>query len=106
MSLPPTDPKLRHAAVTAAVAARQRRAAVRRLIKHGEWNIDQFMDAVADDPVLQRMRVKDVVTAFPGLGPARANAMLVTLKIAPERRVGTLGPRQHERFVAALQAHA
>jgi guanylate kinase len=49
------------------------------------------------------MRVKDVVTAFPGLGPARASALLVSLKIAPERRVGTLGVRQRERLIDALR---
>lgn len=104
MTLPPTDAALRHAAATAAVAARQHRAAVRHAIKQGQWDIGRVLDEVDADPVLARMRVKDLVTAFPGLGPARADALLVSLKIAPERRVGTLGIRQRERLLAALSA--
>lgn len=102
MTLPPTDAALRHAAVTAAVAARQHRAAVRKALKHGDWDIHRLLHEVDADPVLARMRMKDVVTAFPSLGPARADALLISLKIAPERRVGTLGVRQRERLVAAL----
>lgn len=102
MTLPPTDAALRHAAVTAAVAARQRRAAVRHALKQGEWDIHRLLQEVDADPKLARMRMKDLATAFPGLGPARANALLVSLKIAPDRRVGTLGVRQRERLVAAL----
>jgi len=102
VTLPPTDPALRHAAVMAAVAARQHRASVRRALKQGEWDIHRLLAEVDGDPVLARMRVRDVVTAFPGLGPARSDALLVSLKIAPERRVGTLGSRQRERLIAAL----
>ncbi|MEX2533085.1 MAG: integration host factor, actinobacterial type [Nitriliruptoraceae bacterium] len=102
MTIPPSDAALRHAAVTAAVAARQRRAAARQALKQGEWDIHRLLKEVDGDLVLARMRMKDLATAFPGLGPARANALLVSLQIAPDRRVGTLGVRQRERLVAAL----
>jgi len=102
VTLPPTDAALRHAAVTAAVAARQHRASVRQAIKEGQWDIHRLLHEADCDPVLARMRMKDLVTAFPGLGPARTDALLISLKIAPERRVGTLGARQRERLLTAL----
>lgn len=104
MSLPPTDPSLRAKAVNAAVAARQQRAAAREALKNGTWDIHRLIREASENQALARMRVKDVVTAFPGLGPARADALLVGLKIAPDRHVGTLGVRQQERLVAALSA--
>lgn len=102
MNLPPNDAALRQTAVTAAVAARQHRAAIRLAVKQGEWDIERLLEAVVTDPELARMRLNALITAFPGIGPARANVLLVSLNIAPERRLGTLGPRQRERLIAAL----
>ena len=102
MTLPPTDPALRQQAVSAAVAARQHRAQLRQAVKQGQWDIRRVLHEVDTDPVLARMRVKDLVSAFPGFGPARTDTLLVTLKIAPDRRLGTLGIRQRERLVHAL----
>lgn len=93
-----TPPEVdRVAAAQAAVAARRARAAVKAAIVAGERTpLEVARAAWSDDdaPAEKSLRVRDLLTCLPGIGPARADAVMQTLRIASSKRLGGLGVRQ------------
>ena len=101
MSPRPDPPEVdRIAAGKAAVAARRARAAVKSAIasksrtaldaaEHG-WS-----DAASAEATL---RVRDLLTSVPTLGPTRVARVMSQLGIAESKRVGGLGIRQRDRL--------
>jgi guanylate kinase len=108
MNLPELTPQERSAAAARGVAARQLRATVKRELHHGSVALGDVLDqAQADDDrgrALARMKVADLLAAFPRIGPVRASALMDRLGIAANRRVGGLGPHQMRALVAELGA--
>jgi len=103
MPLPATTPEQRAAALEKAAESRRIRAAELARIRSGEITVT---DVLADpESPLQKARVGTLVLAVPGIGKAKAAALLTELEINPDRRVGGLGSRQRaalaERFPAA-----
>lgn len=98
------------AGASAATAARQARAAVKReLLFSGE----SFRAAVAlahsDQPsaaAVARMRVAELLSAMPGMGPRRAEEMLITAGVATTRRIGGLGTGQVATLAAIIDERA
>lgn len=92
----------RVAAAKAAVAARRARAAVKSAVAAGDrsplevarsaWSEDESV--VATTSAERSLRVRDLLTSLPGVGPARAEAVMGALRIAPSKRLGGLGSRQ------------
>jgi len=92
----------RVAAAKAAVAARRARAAVKSAVAAGDrsplevarsaWSEDESI--VATTSAERSLRVRDLLTSLPGVGPARAEAVMGALRIAPSKRLGGLGSRQ------------
>lgn len=92
----------RVAAAKAAVAARRARAAVKAAVASGDrsplevarsaWSEDDSV--VASTAAERSLRVRDLLTSLPGVGPARADAVMGALRIAPSKRLGGLGSRQ------------
>ncbi|MFZ7088646.1 guanylate kinase [Curtobacterium sp. RRHDQ10] len=101
-----TPPEVdRVAAARAAVAARRARAAVKADVTAGRrtplevaraaWTPLPTEDDGVDPSAAERsMRVRDLLTSIPGIGPARAEAVMAALRIAPSKRLGGLGSRQ------------
>lgn len=96
----------RVAAAHAAVAARRARAAVKNDIASRRRSALEVARAAWADPALPEagMRVRELLTSIPGLGPIRAARAMQELKIAEAKRVGGLGRRQRERLVDWLEA--
>jgi guanylate kinase len=102
----------RVAAAKAAVAARRARAAVKAAIASGErsplevakaaWSEDESV--VAATAAERSLRVRDLLTSLPGVGPARAEAVMGALRIAPSKRLGGLGSRQRTELADWLAA--
>ncbi|MCS6553593.1 guanylate kinase [Curtobacterium flaccumfaciens] len=106
-----TPPEVdRVAAAKAAVAARRARAAVKAAIASGERSALDVARAAWDDSLVETasaersLRVRDLLVSLPGIGPARAEAIMGTLRIAPSKRLGGLGTRQRTALADWLAA--
>ena len=89
----PLPPKLtpaeREAAKAAASAARRARAAIKVALRTSETSIFDVINSA--EPALQRMRVRELLEAVPGIGKLRAEAIMERAKISPTRRIAGLG---------------
>jgi len=106
MSPRPNPPEVdRVAAGRAAVAARQARAAVKSAIaSRSRTALDAaqvgWTDASSPEAT---MRVRELLTSIPGLGPTRVARAMAELEISDKKRVGGLGSRQRVRLRDYLQ---
>ncbi|MHC5796216.1 guanylate kinase [Lacisediminihabitans sp. FW035] len=95
----------RVAAAHAAVAARRARATV-KLAVHDRVRsaVDVVEAAWADPPAAAEasLRVRELLTSIPTLGPTRAAKAMEQLGIAESKRVGGLGVRQRRKLVEWL----
>ncbi len=95
----------RAAASRAAVAARRARAAVKAAIHNRERSpievVEAGWDGEASAPEAS-LRVRELLTSVPSIGPARATKIMRELGIADSKRVGGLGIRQQGRLHAWL----
>ncbi|MEO6943613.1 MAG: guanylate kinase [Lacisediminihabitans sp.] len=91
----------RAAASRAAVAARRARAAVKAAIHHRERSAIDIVDAGwtgnSSAPEAS-LRVRELLTSMPSIGPTRAARVMRQLEIADSKRVGGLGVRQRRRL--------
>lgn len=97
----------RVAAAQAAVAARRARASVKAAIVAGERTPLEVARAAWSDedaPAEKSLRVRDLLTSLPGIGPARADSVMQTLRIASSKRLGGLGVRQRSALADWLAA--
>ncbi|MEK6309500.1 MULTISPECIES: guanylate kinase [Curtobacterium] len=97
----------RVAAAQAAVAARRARAAVKAAIVAGERTPLEVARAAWSDedaPAEKSLRVRDLLTSLPGIGPARADSVMQALRIATSKRLGGLGVRQRSALADWLAA--
>jgi guanylate kinase len=104
---PPVD---RAAASRAAIAARRARAEVKRAVATRQRSAVDVLDAAWTTEPAQAeasLRVRELLTSIPTLGPTRAARVMEQLGIAQSKRVGGLGPRQRVKlreYVAAREA--
>jgi guanylate kinase len=87
----------RVAASRAAVAARRARAAVKSAVGHRQRTavdvVEAAWSAAAASPE-GSLRVRELLTSIPGVGPTRAAKIMTELGIADSKRVAGLGSRQ------------
>jgi guanylate kinase len=91
----------RAAAARAAVAARRARAGVKKAIHDRSRSAIEVVEAGwADPPSLPEasLRVRELLTSIPSLGPTRVARAMDHLGIAESKRVGGLGVRQRKRL--------
>jgi len=94
MTPPPVD---RAAAARAAVAARRARAEVKRAVaERRRTALDVAESAWAGEVTAPEatLRVRELLTSIPGIGPTRVARIMGELQIADSKRVGGLGVRQ------------
>ena len=99
MALPPLTPEQRQAALAKAAASRRERAEVKNRLKNSGASIADVLSEGAQNDVIGKMRVIDLLQSMPGLGKVRARQTMERLGIAESRRVRGLGTKQ----VAALE---
>ena len=107
MSPRPEPPEVdRAAASRAAVAARRARAAIKADVAARSRSALEVSRSAWRDPESAEgsLRVRELLTSIPSLGPARADRTLETLEISPRKRLGGLGARQRERLAEFLAA--
>ena len=97
----PAPPEVdRAAAGIAAIAARRARAAVKKAVASRDrsaldvcetgWSVEGSAEA--------GLRVRELLTSVPTLGPTRAARVMEKLEIAESKRIGGLGTRQRTRL--------
>jgi len=104
MTPPPVD---RAAAARAAVAARRARAAVKAAVaERSRTALDVAESAWAGESTQPEatLRVRELLTSIPGIGPTRVARIMADLGIAESKRVGGLGVRQR-RILGDWLAH-
>ncbi len=93
-----TPPQLtaqqREAALAKASASRKRRAEVKAQIKSEELDIDSVLILAGTDEAVGKMRVKELLESFTGVGKIRAHTLMERLNISPTRRIQGLGRHQ------------
>lgn len=92
----------RAAAARAAVAARRARAAVKRDIHARKRSAVEVVETAWTQPANgaeASLRVRELLTSIPGLGPTRSAKIMQQLDIAESKRVGGLGVRQRRRLL-------
>jgi guanylate kinase len=109
MSPRPAPPEVdRAAAAIAAVAARRARAAVKNSVASRErtpLDVAETAWASPGSPEAS-LRVKELLTSIPSLGPTRVARIMDGLRISDKKRVGGLGVRQRVTFRAFLQSRS
>lgn len=106
MSPRPEPPEVdRHAAGLAAIAARRARAAVKRQVATRQRTALDVAEVGWNDPDSAEagLRVTDLLTSVPSLGPTRTARVMAELGISDKKRVGGLGVRQRVRLSAFLR---
>ena len=109
MSPRPAPPEVdRAAAAIAAVAARRARAAVKNSVATRERSALDVAETAWAEPSSAEagLRVRELLTSIPSLGPTRVARIMDDLGISDKKRVGGLGVRQRVTFKAFLQARA
>lgn len=99
MAVPTITPEQRAAALERAMEARRARAGYKARLKRGEVTLGNALGST--DPVVRRMRVRELLEVLPGIGPKRARGIMLVAGIDGTRRVAGLGPRQRERLLVA-----
>lgn len=99
MGIPELTNEQRKQALDKAMAARHERACFLARCKAGKV---EPAEAIAD-PVAQCVPVRRFLESFPGMGSAKAQAVMEAAGISSTRRVRGLGCRQREAVLAALE---
>lgn len=101
MTQPGPPPVDRVAASRAAVAARRGRAAVKHAVATRQRSAVSVLDTAWSEPdaaAEATLRVRELLTSVPTLGPTRTAKVMAELQIADSKRVGGLGSRQRDRL--------
>ncbi len=95
MGLPPVlSDDQRKQALQKAAHARKRRAEVKLKIKNGEFSIATILEIAKNEDAIAKMRVKELLESFTGVGKIRAQSLMERLSISPTRRIQGLGRHQ------------
>lgn len=103
VALPTMTPAQRLEASTAAAHARRRRAEVCARLKAGQVSLAEVLEKAQTDPALAKLRVVALLEAMPGIGKAKADAVLGQCGISRSRRLRGLGPHQRGALLAAFK---
>ncbi|MBX3091446.1 MAG: guanylate kinase [Cryobacterium sp.] len=95
----------RVAASRAAVAARRARAKVKDAVAQRRRSALDVLATgwVSSSSAEARLRVRELLSSVPGIGPVRSSKILAELGISDSKRVGGLGRRQREAIRAWLE---
>lgn len=102
MSAPERTASQRAEALERALAARQERANIRRQLKSGELVGREVLESCEQNEAWGALPVRSFLTALPGVGAARAEAIMREIDIAESRRLRGLGDRQRSELIRAV----
>lgn len=92
--LPPLSAGQRAAAREKGTRVRHERAVLKARLKRGYLELPDVLALAAENEMIARTRVAELVGSMPGVGPVRADQIMEELGIARSRRVRGLGQVQ------------
>ena len=98
------SPEDRAAALEKAKAARTARAELKASLKRGEVSLPDVLKRGADDEIVAKTKVTDLIRAVPGVGEVRAAQIMERLGIDAKRRVRGLGANQRSALAEEFAA--
>ena len=100
MSRPPEmSDEDRRRALALSRESRQLRAKYKSLLNSGEISFIEFLDQSQSNPILERMRVAELLASIPGYGKIRVESLMKKYAISPTRRVKGLGKNQRSSLI-------
>lgn len=105
--IPELTQEQRQANLEKAMQMRKERAEIRAKIADGTLKARDVIGlAAVDDKGAKGMRVKQMISAFPGYGFKKTQQLMRDLHIAESKRVGGLGVKQAQALIAKLDGAA
>ncbi|MCD8493501.1 MAG: integration host factor MihF [Geovibrio sp.] len=104
VSLPKLSQEERSAAAAAALVARRRRAEVKAQIAAREITVPEVLTLAEEDNAVGKMRVIDMLLAYPRIGPVRAHRIMEKCDISHSRRLRGLGDKQRQTLLEYFAA--
>ena len=103
MAVPKLTAEQRADALKKAGEARKKRAELREQLSKREITIqDVFLRCNSGDETVSRTPIHSILTALPGYGSTKTDALLEVCNISPNRRVRGVGEKQRERLLQQL----
>ncbi len=102
MTAPTRTPEQRSQALESALAARQERALIRQRLKSGELNGREVLESCETNLAWGALPIRAFLTALPGVGTAKAEAIMRDIDIAASRRLRGLGERQRLELLRVI----
>lgn len=99
--VPYLDDEARAAALEKALAARRRRAEIKKEIEEGKVDFLDLFDM--DDEVVRRTKVSDLLKSIPAVGIVKAERVMREAGIAENRRIGGVGKNQRAKLEKIVQ---
>ena len=94
MAAPKMTDEQRAAALARAAEARRVRAEIKQLLKTGSLNLEDVFARAEEDDLVGGIKVFAVVLSMPKMGKIKTIRLLEDLRIAENRRLRALTPRQ------------
>lgn len=102
MTAPVRSAEQRAEALARALEARQERALIRRQLKSGALEAREVLTACEDNLAWGALPIRAFLTALPGIGAAKAEAIMREIDIADSRRLRGLGERQRLELLQVI----
>ncbi|MDY5584471.1 MAG: integration host factor, actinobacterial type [Arcanobacterium sp.] len=99
MALPELTAEKRQAALEKAALVRTKRAELKRDLKDGKLKLSEVLKRGKEDDIAGKLKVTALLTSMPGIGQAKATAIMDQIGISESRRVAGLGPHQQEALI-------
>ena len=98
---PSLDPQTRRRNAELAIAARRERSKIKSALKEGSLSMREIFDS--SSAAAQRMRVIELLTSLPQMGPLRAESLMEKVGISRTRRIAGLGIRQRRELLTLVE---
>jgi guanylate kinase len=98
---PSLDPEARRRNAELAIAARRERSKIKSALKEGSLSLREIFDS--SSAAAQRMRVIELLTSLPQMGPLRAESLMERVGISRTRRIAGLGVRQRRELLTLVE---
>ena len=98
---PSLDHEARRRNAELAIAARRERSKIKSALKEGSLSMREIFDS--SSAAAQRMRVIELLTSLPQMGPLRAESLMEKVGISRTRRIAGLGVRQRRELLTLVE---
>lgn len=99
MALPTLTAEQRQAALEKAALVRRERAELKKQLKAGDIKVSDVLARGKKDDIAGKLKVSALLMSVPGIGQAKAEAIMAKVGISESRRVAGLGPNQAKALV-------